>query len=103
MNQEFATDYESYRELMEELLLPIQGHGLSSDTLKRLYESKLVYLENLRLKCFREMNDGSERAMFRPSDYERILLAQARTKEHMRLVVVGLITSTLNKVSRRTI
>ena len=49
-------DYDTYIEISEDLLNPIIGEGLDLDTLKRLYMSKLVYLNNLRKQCFMDIN-----------------------------------------------
>lgn len=39
-----STDYDTYKEIMGELPKPIIADGLDLETLKRLYESKAVYL-----------------------------------------------------------
>lgn len=90
------TDYETYREIMGELLRPISGDGLDADTLKRLYESKLVYLENLRVKCFREIN-MIENSPFTGSDYDLILQSIAQTRTHLRHVMLAGISINLRK------
>ena len=92
MRNDRSTDYETYREIMGELLRPIEAHGLDVDTLKRLYESKLVYLENLRVKCFKEANGGG--GHFTMDDYRLILKALAETNRHLRdLILLALDTS----------
>jgi lipase chaperone LimK len=87
-------DYETYREIMGELLQPIDGEGLDTDTLKRLYESKMVYLENLRVRCFIEMNQPSS-GFFTQEDYQLILTATQRTSSHLRELVLCAMTSGL--------
>ena len=72
-----STDYETYREIMGELLSPIMADGLDGDTLKRLYVSKSVYLENLRMKCFIDLNKENSRSYFTWKDYEIIVKARA--------------------------
>lgn len=89
-----ATDYETYCEIMNELLAPIREDGLDRDTLKRLYESKLVYLENLRVKCFFEINSVKQ-PRFSPRDYELIYLALERTKDHLRDLIVVAVSESL--------
>ena len=91
-----ATDYETYKEIMGELLGPIQAIGLDADTLKRLYESKLVYLENLRVKCFYEINKA-ESSFFTVDDYQLILQAVSETNKHLREIVLIAISDNLNK------
>jgi len=98
------TDYETYREIMGELLRPIAGSDLDAETLKRLYESKLVYLENLRIQCFRAINANppakpaveAARAAtghFTRKDYALILEAVATTRAHLRQVMLVAIRS----------
>lgn len=97
MSKHAETDYQTYKQIMGELIQPIVATGLPDETLKRLYESKLVYLENLRLKCFREINNASSSAHFQQSDYELILAALSKTREHLREVVMVVIHTNLNK------
>lgn len=82
-----STDYETYREIMDELLKPINGQGLDPDTLKRLYESKAVYLENLRIKCFMELNSENQ-SFFSWHDYELILRAIQENRKHVRALIL---------------
>ena len=91
-----ATDYDTYREIMGELLRPIEALGLDVDTLKRLYESKLVYLENLRVKCFVEVN-GAVRGHFNMEDYRLILRAVEETNRHLRELVLATLSHSLKK------
>ena len=90
------TDYETYAAIMGELLRPITAEGLDSDTLKRLYESKLVYLENLRAKCFWEMNRTAA-SPFSVEDYSLILKAVQQTRGHLRDAILLAINSNLAK------
>lgn len=91
-----STDYETYREIMGELLRPIDGRGLDVDTLKRLHESKLVYLENLRVKCFYELNAGKG-GHFTMDDYNLILQAFGETNRQLRELILLAISSNLKK------
>ena len=88
------TDFETYREIMGELLRPIAGEGLDADTLKRLYESKLVYLENLRLKCFRAINSPTS-GHFSTDDYSLIVQAISDTRGHLRHAMLLAISGSL--------
>jgi hypothetical protein len=94
------TDYETYREIMGELLRPIAAEGLDVDTLKRLYESKLVYLENLRVKCFIELNGGNKEgpSHFKMDDYQLILQAVSETNRHLRELMLVAITNNLRRL-----
>ena len=94
------TDYSTYREIMEELLRPISAEGLDFDTLKRLYESKLVYLENLRTKCFYEMNRKNLDGYFSIEDYRLILDAIDRTHKHLRDLIFLALSYALEVRSR---
>lgn len=93
---DFATDYETYREIMDELLKPIIGDGIDDDTLKRLYESKAVYLENLRIKCFMEMNSKGQ-TYFSFNDYQLILRAVEENKKHVRALILCVFNKNLSK------
>lgn len=97
MSRKPQTDYETYREIMNDLLKPIASENVDTDTLKRLYESKMVYLENLRVKCFREMNGGRQ-SLFTQEDYRIIVDASSKTREHLRGVVLGAINSRLQNI-----
>jgi hypothetical protein len=94
MNKAPATDYQTYREIMGELMQPIHSEGLDLDTLKRLYDSKLVYLESLRTKCFREMNTVKD-SPFKSEDLALILQAIGQTKEHIGGVVRHAVVTSL--------
>lgn len=91
------TDYETYREIMGELLRPISAVGLDDDTLRRLYESKLVYLEKLRAKCFWEMNTSLD-THFTKEDHALIMEASVLTKAHLREIILLTIT---NRIAKR--
>ncbi len=95
MHKDRCTDYETYREIMGELLRPIESHDLDVDTLKRLYESKLVYLENLRVKCFMEVNGLGSESLFTMDDYRLILKALDETNRHLRDLILCAITTKL--------
>mgnify|MGYP006276363717 CR=1 FL=1 len=89
-------DHATYREIMGDLLQPISSEGLDFETLKRLYESKVVYLENLRVKCFKEMN-SDRGSLFTAEDHALILKAAAEANRQLRQVVLLAITDNLAK------
>lgn len=99
MRKDRSTDYETYREIMGELLRPIESHDLDLDvdTLKRLYESKLVYLENLRVQCFKEVNGQGQESLFTMDDYRLILKALDETNRHLRDLILCAITTKLKQ------
>lgn len=94
-----ATDFETYREIMDELVKPIIGDGLDPETLKSLYESKAVYLENLRIRCFTELNHGKS-THFTWADYQLILNAMRETRSHVRQLILLVLR---DKLSRRKV
>lgn len=96
MRKDRSTDYDTYREIMGELLRPIEAHGLDVDTLKRLYESKLVYLENLRIRAFYELNSDKV-GHFTMDDYQLIVRAAQETNRHLRDLILLAITTQLQK------
>ena len=89
-------EFDTYREIIDELLQPIPSEGLDSDTLKRLYQSKAVYLENLRIRCFREMNH-MRKDSFSREDYGLILAALQTTHSHLRDLVLSEVESSLEQ------
>jgi hypothetical protein len=95
MKFDVITNYQTYREIMDELLSPINGDDLEADILVRLYQSKLVYLENLRTKCFMEINRKSE-TPFTATDYALIIKAVKETKAHLRQSMVLAISENLS-------
>lgn len=97
MIKKTATDYETYTEIMEDLMKPIAAEGLDQETLKRLYESKMVYLENLRIKCFKEVNAGKS-SHFRQQDYNLIVRAGVETRKQLREVVLSAIQTRLSNI-----
>ena len=99
MQKESAKDFDTYREIMDELLQPISGEDLDADTLKRLYESKLVYLENLRIKCFEQLNDSKSDSHFTTDDYSVILDARNKTQGHIRTLIFNAMTENLQKIA----
>lgn len=83
-----ATDYETYREIMGELIKPILAEGLDAETLKSLYESKAVYLENLRIKCFKELNSEKRCSHFTWDDYHLVVRAIKENHSHVRNLIL---------------
>jgi hypothetical protein len=97
MSRKTSTDYETYKEIMEDLLKPINSDDIDVETLKRLYESKLVYLQNLRVKCFRELNQ-TKPSHFSQDDYKLIVRACAETRNQLRNVVIDAIQAKLSNI-----
>ena len=91
-----VTDYQTYREIMDELLSPIIATDLDAELVVRLYQSKLVYLENLRTKCFMEINSQGT-SLFSHDDYKLILEAQRQTKQYLRHTMMTAISQNLAK------
>ncbi len=96
MKVPMLTDYETYKEIMGELLNPIVSGELDNETLKRLYESKAVYLENLRAKCFWEMNTQGQ-SHFTHEDYVLILKAIQETRSQLRQLILHSISENLSR------
>jgi hypothetical protein len=96
MGERHPTDYETYKEIMGELIKPILAEGLDPETLKSLYESKAVYLENLRMKCFKELNSRRE-THFTWDDYTLILRAIEENRNHVRLLILVVVNEKLER------
>lgn len=82
--------YESYQVIKSELHEAIDEKGLDIVILKRLYESKLRYLEQLRVNCFREINLNPETS-FTPSDLGFIIAGIKITGDHIESLVKNII------------
>ncbi|MEI8025713.1 MAG: hypothetical protein WCI18_05115 [Pseudomonadota bacterium] len=89
-------DYETFKEIEPELLRPILGDGLDYETLRKLYESKIVYLSHLRSRCFKEINQNMS-PDFKPDDLATIVRALTLTQEHVRLLVLTAMQESLAK------
>lgn len=85
--------YKLYSEIKQELHCPIPKQDRTWEDLRDLYESKLSYLERLRVVCFEDMN--SQTADFSIQDYQHILQAIQFTKEHLASLVRLAIMETL--------
>lgn len=93
----FRKDFESYHDIRSDLHLPISADGLDTETLIRLYESKLVYLQNLRIKAFQDINGSAEKSTFSAADYTHILTAIQTTQTHLREVMVCEIRTSISR------
>ena len=82
MKKSCATDYETYSRIKWELHRPIRDEGLDLETRIRLYESKLAYLERLRVLCFSAVNSKAL-TKFNMQDYHYILVALQGAKAHL--------------------
>ncbi|MBI2601814.1 MAG: hypothetical protein HYW48_02055 [Deltaproteobacteria bacterium] len=89
-----AEDYETYKQIKEELSQPIDEKDLDRATLKKLYESKLVYLDYLRIKCFTAVNQ-QKMTPFTIDDYTYILDAIKQTKAQITKLVRSAVLSSL--------
>ncbi len=93
---EKTLDYNVYKELEADLICPIESPTLNKDITVRLYESKLIYLENLRVKCFKDMNMNSS-SKFTTEDYNFILKAKQITNAYLKEVILDIIKENLKK------
>lgn len=93
--------YELYKELLEELLAPIE-QTLDLNVQYELYLSKLVYLENLQQQCFRSINIGSscfyegQSNSFSQTDLATIQEAITSTHEYIRRTILNALEERLN-------
>lgn len=90
-------DYDTYKEVSEDLLSPIVADGLDIDTLKRLYQSKLVYLNNLRKQCFLDVNRSE--SVFSSQDLEHVTQAISSTNYHIRELILLTLENTLESLT----
>ena len=96
MAERHSTDYETYKEIMGELIKPILADGLDPETLKSLYESKAVYLENLRIKSFKELNSKRE-SHFTWDDYNLVVRAIEENRSHVRNLILVAVNEKLER------
>ena len=102
MNHFSSTEYSIYQEILDDLLKPIIHDGLDDETLRRLYESKLVYLQNLRTKCFREVN-AARTGTFTSNDFRLIIEALELTRTHLSVHTKQTIHKNLNRIPNRKV
>ena len=77
-----SLDYNTYCQIKDDLPLPIFNAEVDKETLKRLYDSKLFYLEHLRTTCFKAMNKNTS-SNFTVEDYSFILYSIENTKKYL--------------------
>jgi hypothetical protein len=94
--------YELYKELIEELLSPIEP-SMDAQVRYELYLSKLVYLENLQEQCFRSVNCRKAASArnagqsFTAEDLSTIREALASTHEHLRTAILEALNHRLSQ------
>lgn len=101
-NQLQQSDYESFHEILDDLMKPIRDDGLNVETVIRLYESKLAYLENIRIKCFRDVNARTLRKEsngFQVQDYELIIAAIDLTRKTLKYTILTSVRESLSKIA----
>lgn len=94
--------YEFYREIVEELMSPIEP-SMDSHVRYELYLSKLVYLENLQEQCFRSVNSRRGGAAnttadsFTAGDLSTIQEAITTTHSHIRTTILETLDQRLSQ------
>lgn len=94
--------YELYRELAEELCVPVD-HNLSRDVRYELYKSKLIFLRNLYEQCFREVNSranqqNEEGHKYTGEDLRLIHNAIEATNEFLRETLLEAMRETIRTI-----
>lgn len=95
--------YQLYRELMEELLAPLEP-TLDVNVRYELYQSKLIYLENLQEQCFRTVNkrpagSATHNDDFTPQDMKTINSAITSTHNFMRSTILEALNLRLSRAT----
>jgi len=96
---EEVLSYELYRELAEDLCVPVDGQ-ISPDVRFELYNSKLIYLRHLREQCFRAVNQANVDSPFSESDLALIQKAATLTHLYLRSTVLEAVNDALAKIRR---
>ena len=97
MEKTLFDDYKTYKEIVSELMNPIVGNELDLETLTMLYESKLVYLEHIRLQCFQSINSNQQNC-FTKEDLDFIVSAIYDTNQRLTTLIKLVISKSLKKV-----
>ncbi|MEN9809969.1 MAG: hypothetical protein RLZZ488_1536 [Pseudomonadota bacterium] len=99
MQEPSEISYELYKELVDELLTPIE-HSLDLNVRYELYLSKIVYLENLQSQCFRSLNKSRQnrKNQFSGEDLEIIRDAISSTHSFMRETILEALELRLSKI-----
>ncbi|MBM3382548.1 MAG: hypothetical protein FJY29_08935 [Betaproteobacteria bacterium] len=102
------TSYELYKELVEELMAPIET-SMDAHVRYELYLSKLVYLENLLEQCFRTVNGSKSATMngiehsFTADDLNTIRRAITSTHSHLRETILEALEQQLSQIGLRNV
>ena len=97
--QDEDLSYEFYREIAEELCLPVDAR-LDADVRFELYSSKLVYLKHLREHCFRAVNQNADARPFSAEDLAHIQKSIEMTKSFLAETVRDAVRGSLARAGR---
>jgi hypothetical protein len=91
--------YERYRELAEELCLPLESRMPLSIKVE-IYLSKIVYLRNLLSQCMRSVNVPSDKPCFTTHDLAYIQNAFNITRDFLRESILLQVESSIQIAQR---
>lgn len=91
--------YERYRELSEDLCLPVESRMPLSVRVE-IYQSKIVYLRNLMGQCMRSVNAPSGAPSFNEQDLAYIQNAFTITRDFLRESILLQVNESL-KIAQR--
>jgi len=90
-------EFSIYRDIAKDLLNPIKEE-VDVITKKQLYLSKLIYLEHLHKRVFKELNTNPQNTLFKSDDICLILKAIKRTKYFIKTLYTESLYNSLSKI-----
>lgn len=91
-------NYDLYRDIADDLSSQVD-QKLEPEVRYELYQSKLVYLTNLQIQCFKQINLAGSKSQFQNSDLANIILAIEMTHKQMRDTVLEAMDKCLARVA----
>jgi hypothetical protein len=100
--QDTKVSYELYRELAGELCAPIDDVNMGLELRHELYLSKLVYLQNLQVQCFKNINSSQQKdCLYDVSDLENIYHAIQVTEEFLKDTIRNIFCESLKSAEKK--
>jgi len=100
--QDTKVSYELYRELAGELCAPIDDIDMGLELRYELYLSKLIYLQNLQVQCFKHINSSQKKEIFyEVTDLENICRAIKVTEEFLKETVRSCFCESLKSAEKK--
>ena len=91
------TEFNIYKDIAKDLLNPI-NEDVDVITKIHLYLSKLIYLEHLHKRVFKELNTNPQNTLFKTDDICLILKAIKKNKHFIKTLYTESLHNSLSKI-----